>query len=83
LLADPVAGGAAGMGRERVIMRFTQRGVIVISVALAGLAPAATAMATPLASAGRGPAAAAQSCGQVTATIRVGRTVSVITPCRN
>ena len=55
-------------------MRFTQRGAIVIGVALAGLAPAATTMAaTPVAAAGRGTAPPAQRCVHVTATISVGR----------
>ncbi len=54
-------------------MRFTQRGLILISVAVAGLAPAATTMAaTPLASAGRGTAHPGSRCLRVVATIPVG-----------
>src|SRR5215831_15131773 len=73
LPVDPVAGGPGGAtaDEERAIMRFTQRGVIVIGVALAGLAPAATTMAaTPVAAAGRGTAPPAQRCVHITATIR-------------
>ena len=55
-------------------MRFTQRAVIVVSVAIVGLAPAATTMAaTPLVSAGAGAAQPGRHCLQVTATIRLGR----------
>ena len=55
-------------------MRFTQRAIIVVSVAIAGLAPAATTMAaTPLVSAGAGAAQPGRHCLQVTATIPLGR----------
>jgi YVTN family beta-propeller protein len=55
-------------------MRFTQRRVILIGMAMAGLAPAGIVVAAaPSASAGAVAAHAGSHCPRVTATITVGR----------
>jgi len=55
-------------------MKFSQRGIVLISVALAGLAPSAASLAsTSPAAPGHNVTRTASQCIQVTATIPLGR----------